>query len=349
MSDVTDLLATLVKISSPSGEEDAVVAALAEWLRERGLSPVILDRNLSVRVGRPGGARLLLHSHLDTVPVGSDWTKNPLGAEVIEGRMYGRGANDAKGCVAAMAEAVVRLSREELSGEVVFAATCEEERGTMGFGHCLPNLGKLDGAVFGEPTGLHPAIAQRGMLLLTLTAKGVAGHAARPHLAQNAIVAAARDILALERLDLEPVSPSLGISTMAVTEVHGGQAHNIIPERCELGLDLRTVAELPPETLIARIQGAVESEVRVRSSRFTPVATPLGSRLWQAVQRAHPEGRPFGSPTLSDWAHAPHIPAVKMGPGLSEVSHTADEWIELAQVESAAKLYAEIARAFFAV
>ncbi|MBN2801149.1 MAG: M20/M25/M40 family metallo-hydrolase [Deltaproteobacteria bacterium] len=347
-SEVQVLLQELVRVPSLSGQEDAVLVRLAAWLRARGLSPVVRGRNLSVRVGRGDGPTLLLHSHTDTVPVGSDWTRDPFGGKVEAGRLYGRGANDAKGCVAAMAAAVAALSREDLPGTVIFAATCEEERGEHGFGACHPNLGPLDGAVFGEPTGLHPAVAQRGMLLLTLTAKGVAGHAARPHLAVNAIEAAARDVIALASLDLSPESEHLGRTTLAVTQIAGGKVHNVIPDRCELGVDLRTVAELPPAELIARIRQVVESEVAVRSDRFHPVATPEGSRLARAVRAAHPEGVPFGSPTLSDWAHLPDVPGVKLGPGLSEVSHTADEWIEVAQVERAVEVYAAIARAFVA-
>jgi acetylornithine deacetylase len=134
--------------------------------------------------------------------------------------------------------------------------------------------------------------------------------------------------------------------TLVVTQIQAGHAHNVIPAECRMVVDCRTIPELPPAVVVERVRQVVRSHVHVRSDRLAPVRTPAGAAILRAVTEAHPEGRPFGSPTLSDWAHLTGIPAVKIGPGLSEVSHTTNEWVELAQVERAAPLYEQIARRY---
>lgn len=347
---ILELLTSLVRTPSVSGDEVAVADLLQGWLTERGLTVRREDRNLEARVrGKEPGPVLLLNSHLDVVPPGTGWDTDPFEPHIVNGRMIGRGSNDAKASLAAMACAMVALAEDPPArGEVVFAATCEEERGRGGLEVFLPSLGPLDGAIVGEPTGLQPAVAQNGLLILELFAHGRAGHAARPHLAENAISLAARDVVALEELVWEPVNPHVGPMTLAVTQVEAGTAHNVIPEVCKLVVDIRTIPEIPPAAVVDRIRSLVRSEVRVRSDRLAPVATPEGARVLEAVLGTLPDAIPFGSPTLSDWAHLTGVPAVKLGPGLSEVSHTANEWVELAMVERAVQVYEGIARRFLA-
>lgn len=343
-----ELLEQLVRIPSVSGDEHAVCAFLADWFAQAGLDARVDDRNLVVRVhGEQPGPVLLLNSHLDVVPPGEGWSTDPFVPKVDCGRMIGRGANDAKASVAAMARAVIALARRpQARGEVIFAATCEEERGRMGLERILPSLGPIDAAVVGEPTGLNPAVAQNGLLILELTAKGRAGHAARPHLAINAIEIAARDVTTLTGLRFQPENPHVGPMTLAVTQIHAGHAHNVIPGECKIVVDIRTIPEIPPAEVVARVREAVRSEVHVRSDRLAPVKTPEGAWILEAVLAVSPDSKPFGSPTLSDWAHLRGIPAVKLGPGISEVSHTVDEWIELAQVYRAEAVYEAIARTY---
>jgi len=346
MKPATSLLHELVSFPSVSGDEYAIAEFLSGWLKARGLPVHLDDRNLAARVGREGPT-LLLNSHLDVVPVGEGWATDPFVPLVKDGRMFGRGSNDAKASVAAMALAMTRLAERPPEGvQVVFAATCEEERGRGGLEVFLPQLGHIDAAVVGEPTGLHPAVAQNGLLILELFARGKAGHAARPHLAKNAIDIAAGDVAALHGLQWQPHNPHVGPMTLAVTQIEAGRAHNVIPEVCKMVVDIRTIPEIPPEVVVERVRSVVQSEVRVRSDRFRPVHTPHEDRLVEAVREAHPEGAAFGSPTLSDWAHLAHIPAVKLGPGLSEVSHTANEWVDLAEVERAVGVYEGIVRAW---
>jgi acetylornithine deacetylase len=134
--------------------------------------------------------------------------------------------------------------------------------------------------------------------------------------------------------------------TLAVTQITAGSAHNVIPGECRLVVDIRTIPAIAPADVVARVRAAVGSEVVVRSDRLAPARTPEGAAILAAILAEIPEAEPFGSPTLSDWAHLVGIPAVKIGPGISEVSHTADEWVELAQVERAAVVYERVARRF---
>lgn len=348
MSPVTDLLRQLVAIPSVSGEEDAIATFLQGWLEERGLSVHRADRNISVTVGQ-GSRRLLLNSHLDVVPPGVGWDTDPFEPIVAGEKMVGRGCNDAKASVAAMATAMVELSKADLDGQVVFAATCEEESGRNGLEKYLPDLGRFDAAVVGEPTELHPAVAQNGLLILELTAHGRAGHAARPHLADNAIYKAAADISALAALSWEPINAHVGPMTLAVTQVEAGHSHNVIPAACKLVVDIRTIPEIAASEVVDRIREVVSSEIWVRSDRLAPAHTPEGSAILDAVRAAIPGCKPFGSPTMSDWAHLTGIPAVKLGPGISEVSHTANEWVALPMVERAVGSYAAIARSLLSL
>lgn len=347
----TELLQQLVAIPSVTGDEAAICAFLADWLRQRGIAVRVDDRNLEARVrGQAPGPVLLWSSHLDVVPPGGGWSSDPFVPRVENGRMIGRGANDAKASVAALATALVALrDRPPARGEVVFAATCEEERGRAGLERFLPSLGPIDAALVGEPTGLQPAVAQNGLLILELLARGKAGHAARPKLSVNAIEIAARDVLALHALDWSPEDPFVGPMTLAVTQIEAGHAHNLIPGECRMVVDIRTIPEIPPQQVVERVRAVVRSEVSVRSDRLAPARTPQGAAILRAILEVLPEAVPFGSPTLSDWAHLKGIPAVKIGPGLSEISHTVDEWVELGQVQRAAEVYEAVARGYLAL
>ncbi len=340
------LLEALVRIPSVSGDEQAIATWFADFLTRQGLEVEVLDRNVVARVrGIRPGPTLMFNSHLDVVPVGPGWDTDPFVPTFVGDRMFGRGSNDAKASVTAMALAAIALSKHPPEcGELLFAATCEEERGRAGLEKILPSLGKIDAAIIGEPTGLHPAVAQNGLLILELCAEGRPGHAARPHLAVNAIDIAAADVLALHALQWEPKNPHVGPMTLAVTQIQAGTAHNVIPGECRMVVDIRTIPEIPPEVVTGRVKATVKSQVVVRSDRLAPVRTPEGARILASVMSANPDGRPFGSPTLSDWAHLKAIPAVKIGPGLSEVSHTANEWVSLPEVERAVEVYERIAR-----
>ncbi|MDX6770632.1 MAG: M20/M25/M40 family metallo-hydrolase [Elusimicrobiota bacterium] len=343
----TSLLQDLVRLPSESGKEDAVVARLADAMGALGLEPAVSGRNLTAMLDGGEGPLLLLNSHTDTVPVGQGWTRDPLAAEVVDGKLYGRGSNDAKGCVTAMLlGAAAAFKTKAPKGRVLLAFTCEEEVLGQGLEKLLPSLPRPDAAVVGEPTGLSPAIAQKGLLLLEITAAGRSAHAAWGG-GVNAVVAAARDVLALARLSVPGEHPALGRTSLNVTQISGGSRHNVIPDSCKLVLDVRTVPTVSPEEIVALVRRSVEGQVAVRSDRLGSVETDPAHPIVKAALAANPAGKTYGSPTLSDWVFLRGIPTVKAGPGDSTRSHTPDEYLEVAELEAGVAFYENLIRRYF--
>lgn len=343
---VVELLKDLVRLPSPSGKEELVVSYLGEVFSGLGWKPVKSGRNIHVELGS-GGPLLLLNSHTDTVPVGEGWTKPPLDAAVEGGKIYGRGANDAKGCLAAMiAGTAAVFSEDPPKGRVLLAATCEEETSGQGLEVLLGALPKPDAAVVGEPTGLNPAVAQKGLLLLEITAKGRSAHAAWGG-GENAVVSAAADILSLSGVVFDRAHPALGRASLAVTQAHGGERHNVIPDRCRITVDIRTTPAYTPNELVELVRSRVKGEVRVRSERLVSVETDPGHAIVRAALAANPSARPFGSPTVSDWVFLKDVPTVKAGPGDSRRSHTPDEYVTEAELKAGAAFYAALIREYF--
>lgn len=343
--DAVSLLRRLVATSSESGKEDAAAALLEAELSALGWAPKRVGRSVYAVLGS-GGPTLLLSSHIDTVPVGEGWTVPPLEGLLKDGRVYGRGANDAKGCLTAMVlGAAAAFSKDAPAGTVVLSASCEEETTNSGIAEVLPHLPKPDAAVVGEPTGLAPAVAQKGLLLLEVTAQGRAAHAAWGG-GENAVTKAARDVLALESISFDRSHPALGLPSLQVTQIHGGERHNVIPDRCKLVVDIRTTPSYAPEELVGLVQARVGGSVSVRSQRLTAVDTPPSHPVVRAAVAAG--GRqPFGSPTVSDWAYLKGLPAVKVGPGDSRRSHTPDEYLEVAELEEGVVFYERLIREYF--
>lgn len=349
--DAAGLLVDLVQTPSPSGQEDHAAAVLAGWAAAHGLHPEIDGACVRIVVEGPSdGPTLLLASHLDTVPPGAGWTVDPYAGIVKEGRLTARGAVDAKASVAAMTAAAARLAGEggPVRGRLVVLATYSEETRDTTMPAALARLGVMpDAAVVGEPTSLEPCIAQRGQLLLRLIWEGEQLHAGwaadRSPRPQNAIHAAARDLVALADLRFGRQHPVLGEVVVTPTLLEAGVARNVMPPRCEAVLDIRTTPSYIHAEIVATVEKVISGRIEVISDRLVPAATPEGSALLAAVRRVRPDARPFASPTCSDWVFLRHLDAVKLGPGDSRRSHTADEWIELDEVERAAALYLELA------
>jgi acetylornithine deacetylase len=343
--EAAQLLRRLVAIPSESGQEQQVVAELERVLLDLGWSPRREGRNLWAVIGEDGPL-VLLNSHTDTVPHGEGWSRDPLG-EQEGGRLYGRGSNDAKGPLVAMILGTARyFATGPRKGRVCLAATCEEEVMGQGLEALLPSLPAPDAALVGEPTGLDPAVSQKGLVILEITARGRSAHAAHGG-GVNAITAAAHDVLALAELGFEREHPHLGSTTLAVTQIQGGERHNVIPDRCKLVVDIRLSPAYAPAEVVEQVRETVQGEVRVRSDRLAPVETPADHPLVQAVLRARPEAVPYGSPTLSDWVFLRHLPAVKIGPGDSRRSHTPDEYIELEELEQGVAFYERFLEEYF--
>ncbi len=341
------LLAWLVSIPSVSGNERVLADRLAEMLRSEGFEVQRADDNLWFSLGAETRPHLLMLSHLDTVPPCAGWTSDPHQPIVADGRLTGLGANDAKGCVAAMILAARELRSAMLPGRVTFAFVAQEEAGGEGVRATRPKLGAIDAAVVGEPTALEICNAQRGMLILRCTAHGEGAHVAHAELGENAIHKAARDVACLAKMKF-PTHASLGETRAQVTQIAGGLARNQVPDRCEFFVDLRTTPNLDHVELARTIKAALESDVTVHSGRYEAVATDRAEPIVQAALEAANRKEPVGSATASDWAFLREIPAVKAGPGDTARSHRPNEYLLLEELEAGAHFYRNLAQAYFA-
>ena len=341
------LLEKLVATPSVSGAEGAIADLLQDLLASQGAEVHRQGHNLWFELGS-GGPRLLLNTHLDTVPPCPGWDGDPFQPHWRKDRLHGLGANDAKGCLAAMTlTALHLLDRGIAQGRVVFAFTAEEETGGVGIATILDQIGRLDAAVVGEPTGLQVCAAQRGMLMLRCDAKGEAAHTAHAHAlgAVNAIHRAARDIAKLDAMRFEP-HPLLGETRAQVTMVQGGTARNQVPDSCGFFVDLRTTPNLDHAALAASIAETLESDTVLHSARYLPKATDPAHPLVQAALAAAGRTGPVGSATTSDWAFLGDLPAVKAGPGDTHRSHRADEYLTLSELRAGLAFYTALVPAF---
>jgi acetylornithine deacetylase len=343
--DPRPLLATLVATASPSGSEkeiaDFVVALLAEWR----IDCERIGHTVVATVSRGSGPRFLLNSHLDTVPVGNGWTREPLRAEWEGERLYGRGSNDAKASVAAMLCALRAFAEApaDAPGTVQLALTECEETVNAGMTKVLEKLGPPDGAVTGEPTGLEVIRAQAGLAVLTAEWRGRSCHAA--HVARvehvNALLSAAADVAnTAPWLALDGEHPLLGRSTIATTVLRSGERHNVVPDRAEALFDAR-LSPLHSAADAADLlrRKMPRATVAIRSARLQPFETSEDHPLVRAALRAAGRPRAIGSSTLSDMALLQGVPAVKCGPGETARSHTPDEFVLAGELEAGVAFY----------
>lgn len=349
--DPVQLLADLVRFPSLSHEEKDIADFVERFVGERGVSVARHGDNVYFWIGE-GQDVLLLNSHLDVVPPSANHPYDPFDPVIKDGLMFGRGSVDAKASGAAMTTALLNLAATgwtPADGKVMVAlTTCEETGGGYnGLQELRPHLPRLGGALVGEPTDLQPCLAQKGLLILKVTAMGRTAHAARAHLGVNAIVRAAEDIRRLNDYRFTREDELLGLPTLTVTTIEGGTARNVVPDRCTFYVDVRTTPEYDHDSLTDELAGRVESNVEIHSKRIIPVATPRDSRIERACLAALPDAEPFGSPTASDWIFLHDVPAIKIGPGSSELSHTPDEHINIEEVRRAVDVYTRIIRSFF--
>jgi acetylornithine deacetylase len=342
----TQLLELLVNVPSVSGHEAELADILVRMLSSEGFDVQREGDSIWFTLGVGERPHLVLLSHIDTVPPCEGWISDPFKLRADGDKLSGLGANDAKGCVAAMIIAARERRAKQLDGSVTFAFVAEEERGGDGVRAVKPKLGVIDAAVVCEPTALEVSTAQRGLLVLRCTAHGEAAHAAHADLGGNAIHKAARDITRLARLEFEP-HHSLGVARPQVTQISGGIARNQIPDRCEFFVDIRTTPNLDHATIAVRIDAALESEVAVHSARYLPVATDEAEPIVRAALEAANRQSGVGSVTTSDWAFLKGIPAVKIGPGDTHRSHRPNEYLLVSELEAGAAFYGRFVRAYF--
>jgi acetylornithine deacetylase len=353
LPDELQLLHRLVAIPSVSGEEAAVAEFVEQTARSWGLEAVRDDTSVRIEVpGRSPGATLALVSHLDVVPPGAGWTRDPFAPTVEGTRLYGRGSGDAKASVAAMISAARDLSEAGIeSGRLLVILGYGEETKNTTMERAVERAGPIDAAVVGEPTNLDIATAQRGLMMVDLVARGDqrhAGYAAADGEFVNAALVLARDLLRLEELFQGRTHPVLGRATATPTMLDAGVSRNVTPPSATAILDIRSTPDWSHEEIADLLRRRLESDVIVTSRRLVPCETPTGSRLLDAAARTRPEAVRFGSPTCSDWVFLRHVDAIKAGPGTSRRSHTPDEYVDLPEVTAARGFYAGLAREYLA-
>lgn len=337
-----DLLKGMISRPSFSREETAVADYLQKCWSDAGHHVFRKGNNLWIIAPGFDFAKptLLLNSHIDTVKPAAGWQKDPfLPEETEDDRLYGLGSNDAGASVVSLYETFTILGAKPQPYNLIFLASCEEEvSGKNGIESVLPELPPIRFAVVGEPTGMRPAIAEKGLMVLDCVATGKAGHAARNE-GVNAIYKAIEDINWFSIYQFPEKSDLLGPVKMTVTIIKAGTQHNVVPDRCEFTVDIRSNEFYSNERLFELIKEQVGCEIKARSFRLNSSRTEPEHPF---VQRCLMLGKePFGSPTLSDQALM-RFPSVKIGPGDSARSHSADEYIYGPEIRDAITTYVRL-------
>lgn len=345
------LLHELVAIPSVSGDEEPIARFIETTVRGWGLDVVRDATGVKVEVrARKPGPTLALVSHVDVVPPGQGWTRDPWTPVIEQGRLYGRGSGDAKASVAAMLCALrdVADGGGPAHGRLIVILGFGEETKHTSMPEAIATVGMVDAALVGEPTNLELAVAQRGLMMVDLIARGDQRHAGYAAGASftNAAIVLARDLLKLGALCQDREHPVLGHVTITPTMVEAGISRNVTPPAAKAVLDIRSTPAWSHEEIGEAMRAALESEVVVTSQRLVPCETPANSRLLEVTRRLRPAAKTYGSPTCSDWVFLNDRDTIKVGPGTSQRSHTADECVDLAEVTEARQFYASVAKEF---
>jgi acetylornithine deacetylase len=342
LNDAVELLKALIAIPRISRNETMAADLIEERMTNWGLNPKREANNLWAVAENYDEAKptLLLNAHIDTVKPVQTWTRNPHQPMIEGDRLYGLGSNDCGGGLVTLMQVFRILKDSERQYNLVFLASAEEEvSGKNGIERALPLLPKIDVAIVGEPTGMQPAIAEKGLMVIDGYAKGVSGHAARDE-GVNAIYEALDDLVWLREYKFRKESPLLGATKMTVTQVESGTQHNVIPDVLHFVIDVRTNEYYQNEFVFAFLQKQMKRcELKVRSFRLHSSSIPADHPL---VKRCTDLGlKAYGSPTLSDQALMPFL-SFKLGPGESSRSHSADEFICISELEYALETYLKI-------
>lgn len=337
-----NLLRRLITIPSFSGSEDKTAQAIEELLSLSGI-PSRRKKNNIWAVNKyfdSAKPTVLLNSHHDTVRPNSGYTRDPFNAIIEDGKLFGLGSNDAGGALVSLLATFLELySSSSLGFNLMYSATAEEENsGANGIECLLGELGEIELAIVGEPTQMKVAVAERGLMVLDCVAHGIAGHAARDE-GVNAISKAIEDITWFQSYRFERVSEWLDAVGMNVTMISAGTAHNQVPERCSFVVDLRINECYTHEEILAEIQRNVKCAVTPRSLRMKSSSIPITHPFVAgAIELGY---EVYGSPTSSDTAIMPWN-AVKIGPGDSARSHSADEFIYVVEIEQAIEKFLQL-------
>lgn len=340
-SEGVDLLRHLIATPSISREEKRAADVMEAFMQDRGMDCRREANNVWVVAPDYDETRptLLLNAHIDTVKPVETWTRNPFEPSLEGDCLFGLGSNDCGGGLVSLLQVFRMMSNRARTYNMVYLASAEEEvSGRDGISRVLPKLPPIDVAIVGEPTGMQPAIAEKGLMVIDGVAHGKSGHAARNE-GVNAIYEALDDLVWLRGHRFDRVSDLLGPVKMTVTVINAGTQHNVVPDECRFVIDVRSNELYTNEELFEIIRSHVRSELKARSFRLGSSRIAPDHPL---VRRMVAMGmRPFGSPTLSDQALMP-FPSLKLGPGESSRSHSADEYICVSEIENAIEKYQQI-------
>lgn len=334
-----ELLNNLIKTPSFSSEENNTATIIEEWFNGKEIPSQRTKNNVWAQNKYFNSSKktILLNSHHDTIKPNRGYTKNPFEPEISEGKLYGLGSNDAGGSlVSLLATFTYFFNKKDLKYNLLFVGSAEEESsGKNGLNSMLSIIPPIDFAIIGEPTLLNLAIAEKGLLVLDCVSEGTAGHAAH-RIADNAIYKAIDDINWFRNYEFPKISETLGKVKMTVTQIEAGNQHNVIPATCNFVVDVRVTDVYSNTEVLEIVKSAVKSKIKPRSLHLNSSSIPKNHPIVQAGIKF---GRKtYGSPTLSDQSVLT-CPSLKMGPGDSFRSHTADEFIFLNEIEEAIELY----------
>jgi acetylornithine deacetylase len=333
------LLKKLISIPSFSREESGTAAILEEYFRERNIPYSRQDYNIWARnqYFNKNLPTILLNSHHDTVKPNAGYTKNPFEPIIENERLYGLGSNDAGGpLVSLLTVFELYYYRSDLSFNLVIAATAEEEiSGINGLEALIPKLPEIDFAIVGEPTLLKISVAEKGLMVIDAEVTGIAGHAAREE-GENAIYKSLQDLEWFKTFEYPRISDSLGKMKQSVTICSAGSQHNVVPDLFKYTVDVRLTDAYTMEEVLEIIDSNTHATIKPRSTRLKPSGLPKDHFIYPIADKLKIET--YGSPTLSDQALMP-FKSIKMGPGDSARSHTADEFILLEEIEKGISSY----------
>lgn len=340
--DSIELLKQLIAVPSFSKEEDKTADVLVDFFQQKDI-PTHRHLNNVWAVNKyfdDSKTTILLNSHHDTVKPNSGYIKDPFTAIEEDGKLYGLGSNDAGGCLVSLVAAFLFFyDHADLKYNLILAASAEEEiSGRNGIEALLPYLGEISFGIVGEPTSLQMAIAEKGLMVIDCTAHGISGHAARDE-GENAIYKALDDIAWFKSFQFPKISNALGPVKMSVTMVQAGTQHNVVPDTCTFTVDIRLNDEYTHEEALDIIKKHVKSDVIPRSTRLK--STSIGKEHPIVIAGRNLGLTSFGSATMSDKALMP-FPALKIGPGDSARSHSADEYIYLNEIKSGIITYIQL-------
>jgi len=342
MDKYIELLKSLISVPSLSQNEQEAAQVIRQFLTDSKVKFDSKANNTWIRnrFWKDGLPVILLNSHIDTVKPAGGYTRDPFSPDVKDGALYGLGSNDAGGCLVTLLAVFMYFNlAKNLPYNLIYAASAEEEiSGINGLESILKELGTITLAIVGEPTRMQMAIAEKGLMVLNCTAHGKSGHAAREE-GENAIYKAIADIEKIRNFRFEKTSEILGAVKMSVTMISAGMQHNVVPDTCSFVVDVRTNEYYSNQQAYEIIEQHIDSEISPRSFRLNSSGIPLDHPI---VKRGINLGlNYYGSPTTSDQAVIPY-PSVKIGPGDSARSHTADEYIYISELEDGFKIYVEL-------